>query len=300
MAEARMYYGVIVPNVGDYGEPRALATLARDAEAAGWDGFFVWDHLVFGPHPIVDPWVALAAIALSTDRIRLGPLVTPLPRRRPWKLARETVSLDHLSGGRLILGVGIGGGPWEWEHLGEVADLTARGAMLDEGLDVLTGLWSGRPFRYEGQYYQVEETVFLPRPVQSPRIPIWVAGTWPYRRPFRRAARWDGVLPKQAGLGLAEMMSPTDLRESVAYTQAHRTSTAPFEVVTGGFTPGDDPLQAADIVAAYADAGLTWWLETPRWRENVNPWAPDWNGNWSAAEPIELMRARIHQGPPKR
>src|SRR5947209_17503121 len=149
-----MRFGVTVPNFGPYFQPRTLAALAAEAEAAGWDGFFLWDHVLFGDMPAVDPWVALSAIALATERIRLGPLVTPLPRRRPVKLARETVSLDHLSGGRLILGAGNGVLSWELDDLDEEADLRTRAAMLDEALAVLTGLWSGRPFSHQGAHYK--------------------------------------------------------------------------------------------------------------------------------------------------
>lgn len=186
-----MKFGIYLPNFGTYGDVRALANLARDAEQSGWDGFYIWDHIAGEHMPIVDPWVGLAAAALQTERIRIGTTVTPLPRRRPWKLARETVSLDHLSGGRLTLGVGIGLGQAEWNDLGEQTDLKQRGAMLDEGLQVLTGLWSGEPFSFSGQYYQVKEAHFLPKPVQQPRIPIWVGGFWPNKAPFRRAA-WAG------------------------------------------------------------------------------------------------------------
>src|SRR5919202_2507053 len=198
--EARMRYGVTVPNFGECCDPRTLADIAREAEAAGWDGFFLWDHVQLMPTPTVDPWVALTAIALATRRIRIGPMVTPVPRRRPIKLARETVSLDHLSDGRLILGVGIGGGPWEWDYFGEESDLRTRGAMLDEALELLTRIWTGQPVLHEGRFYrvrgdfgpgrpEVNPTPLLPRPRQSPRIPIWVAGTWPKKPPFRRAAR---------------------------------------------------------------------------------------------------------------
>ncbi|MFN2108650.1 MAG: LLM class flavin-dependent oxidoreductase, partial [Anaerolineae bacterium] len=148
-----MQYGIYLPNFGPYGDARVLAGLARDAENAGWDGFFLWDHMAGHALPFVDPWVALTAVALNTQRLRIGTTVTPLPRRRPWKIARETVSLDHLSGGRLTLGVGIGLGQAEWNDLGEESDLKKRGKMLDEALDVLVGLWSGEPFSYAGQYY---------------------------------------------------------------------------------------------------------------------------------------------------
>jgi len=187
-----MRFALYVEITGLLGYPQTLARLAREAEAAGWDGFFIWD--IFGgdsaaPAPVVDPWIALAAIAATTERIRFGTMVTPLPRRRPWKLAREAVSLDHLSGGRLILGVGIGAMPEEFARFGDEPDPRKRAEMLDEGLEVLTGLWSGEPFSFHGRYYWVEEATLLPRPVQQPRIPIWVAGIWPHKPPFRRAAR---------------------------------------------------------------------------------------------------------------
>src|SRR5215216_1948602 len=155
--EDSVRYGVSVPNFGVGVDARAITELAREAEEAGWDGFFLWDHLLaFSPGsvPVVDPWVALTAVALSTSRLRLGPLVTPLPRRRPVKLARETVTLDHLSGGRLVLGVGSGSGPWEWDYLGDEPSPTTRGEQLDEGLDLLTKLWSGEPVLHNGKHYQ--------------------------------------------------------------------------------------------------------------------------------------------------
>lgn len=295
-----MRYGVTLPNFGHFFEPRSLATVARDAEEAGWDGFFLWDHVFFGLFPTVDPWVALAAIAMSTDRVRIGPLVTPLPRRRPLKLAREAVSLDHLSGGRLTLGVGIGDFPWEWEHLGEEADLRARGAMLDEGLELLTQIWSGRPVAHQGAHYTVhvrdlpghdQPAHFEPPPVQSPRIPIWVAGIWPNKRPFRRAARWDGVVPLKQGFNLGETMTPDDLREIASYVREHRTQTGSFDVVMGGHTEGTDRRRDAEAVAPYQEAGATWWLES------VSPF--DFGWNWQGPWPAEAMERRIRAGPPR-
>jgi alkanesulfonate monooxygenase SsuD/methylene tetrahydromethanopterin reductase-like flavin-dependent oxidoreductase (luciferase family) len=223
--------------------------------------------------------------------------VTPLPRRRPWTLARQTVTLDRLSGGRLILGVGIGDGRWEWDDLGEEADLAVRGAMLDEGLAVLSGLWSGQPFRFQGQHYRLAETVFRPPPLQTPRIPIWVAGTWPTRRPFRRAARWDGVHPKLAGQGPDAPLTPAHLGQIVAYIRAQRADPAPFDVVLSGVTPGDDPARAAAQVAGFAAVGLTWWLETVRWRSR-SPWVTGNDEDWRGAWPPAAMRQRIEQGPP--
>jgi alkanesulfonate monooxygenase SsuD/methylene tetrahydromethanopterin reductase-like flavin-dependent oxidoreductase (luciferase family) len=283
-----MRYSVSMPNFADYGDLHTLVELAREAEAAGWDGFFLWDHMIFWrdlPMPIVDPWVALAAIAVGTERISVGPMVTPVARRRPWKLARETVSLDHLSGGRLILGVGLGDpADADFGVFGEATDAKVRARKLDEGLDVLAGLWSGEPFSYQGEHYRVEETVFLPRPVQSPRIPVWVGGWWPHKPPLRRAARWDGVVPgKMAPDGTFETLTPDDLRAILAYIAGHRMSDGPFDVAIAGETPGDDPAGGAAIVAPYAEAGATWWIE------NIHGYRG----------PFGEMRARIRLGPPR-
>lgn len=286
-----MQFGLYAPPFGEYADARVLANLAKDAEEAGWDGFFTWDHLAFDwiSAPVVDPWIAYTAIAMTTTRIRFGPLVTPLPRRRPWKVARETVSLDHLSNGRLILGVGLGGGPAENAAFGEASDPKELAARLDEGLDVLSGLWSGKAFHYEGRYYQVQEATFTPPPLQVPRIPIWVGGFWPNKPPFRRAARWDGVFPLNTDQ--EHNLTPDQVREVVAYVKKHRTDSAPFDVVQNGFTPGGDPARARDIVAPYAAVGVTWWLD------NINPFRFGWTGQgpW----PFEAMRERILQGPPE-
>lgn len=288
-----MRYGVYVPNFGPYGDARILADLAYEAEEAGWDGFFLWDQvakstLTPAVDPMVDPWVALAAIALRTRTIRLGTLVTPLPRRRPWKVARETVSLDHLSAGRLIFGVGSGGGYYDFEALGEASDAKTLAARLDEGLEVLTGLWSGEPYRHEGIYYHIEEAQFLPRPVQSPRIPIWVACMWPAKAPLRRAARWDGIIPIGHDLPLLAMLAPAQMHEIVRSVASLPGYTASFEIIHSGLTSGTDVAQDREVVAAYQQVGVTWWVEKilpERW------------GSWTDW-PLEEMRARIRQGPP--
>ena len=286
-----MKFGLYVPPFGDYADARVLANLAKEAEESGWDGFFTWDHLAFDwiTAPVVDPWIAYTAIAMNTQRIRFGPLVTPLPRRRPWKLARETVTLDRLSGGRLILGVGIGGGPAENAAFDEPREAKELGQRLDEGLEVLTGLWSGETFSYAGRYYQVKEARFMPPPLQSPRIPIWVGGFWPNKPPFRRAARWDGVFP--LSIGQEQFLTPQQVRDVVAYVRQHRADDAPFDVAHSAFSHGGDPARACEDAAPYAAAGVTWWLE------NVNPWRFGWDmqGAW----PFEAMRERILQGPPR-
>ncbi|MGH2516609.1 MAG: LLM class flavin-dependent oxidoreductase, partial [Ktedonobacterales bacterium] len=193
-----MQYGLELPNGGAWGDARVLGELARLAEEAGWDGVFLEDYIVHHTArdaETYDPWVALAAMALRTERVRLGTTVTPLSRRRPWKVARETMTLDHLSNGRLILGVGVGDvGEAGFGPVGEETDTKRRAAMLDEALEVLVGLWSGEPFSYNGQFYTIRDVTLRPRPVQRPRIPIWVGGSWPNRGPIRRAARWDGFV----------------------------------------------------------------------------------------------------------
>lgn len=284
-----MKYGVHLPNFAEYGDPRLLVELAQEAEGAGWDGFFLWDHLQPEARlhlPVVDPWIALAAVATVTSRVRIGALVTPLARRRPWKVAREAVTLDHLSNGRLVLGVGLGEPPeGDFATFGEDPSPRVRAGKLDEGIEILLGLMSGEPVHFQGAYYQVEGATFLPRPVQSPRIPIWVGGAWPHRRPMRRAARLDGIFPDKVGVDWekGEIMTPADLAEIVAFIRAERPTSAPFDVVLGGATPGDDPAAAAAKVAAYAAVGLTWWIE------GIN----------GLRGPLATMRQRIRQGPPR-
>ena len=288
-----MRYGVYVPNFGPYGDARVLADLAQEAEEAGWDGFFLWDQvskttLTPAVDPMVDPWVALTAIALRTRTIRLGPLVTPLPRRRPWMVARETVSLDHLSAGRLIFGVGSGGGYFDFEALGEGSDPATLAALLDEGLEVLTGFWSGEPYRHEGAAYRIKEAQFLPRPLQSPRIPIWVAGMWPAKAPLRRAARFDGVVPIGRDLPLIAMLTPAQTREIVNYVASRPGYTLPFEVVHMGVTAGMNAAHDREVVDAYRQVGVTWWVEKV---------LPELWGSWTNW-PLDAMRARIRRGPP--
>lgn len=285
-----MKYGIHVPNFGAYDDARVLAGLARDAEQAGWDGFFLWDHLAQGwPDSFVDTTIAMAAIALNTERIRFGPMITPPARRRPGKLARETVTFDQLSGGRFILGVGLGIVKQEFDFLGDEADPKTRAAMLDEGLEVLTRLWTGEGFTHEGAHYTIKDVPFVPTPVQRPRIPIWVAGTWPHKAPFRRAARWDGAFPLAEKQPFNAMMSVEEMKACIDFMRSERTSDAPFDVAHWGISKD---AQDTAVVAPYAEIGVTWWLE------NINPSVFGWkraDGTW----PVEAMRERILQGPPK-
>ncbi|MBI4640432.1 MAG: LLM class flavin-dependent oxidoreductase [Candidatus Tectomicrobia bacterium] len=278
-----MKYGLDVSTAGSYADPRVLADLAAEAEDAGWDGFFVWDTVFFvpGDWPVADPWVALAAIAMQTRRIRIGAMVTPLARRRPWQVARETVSLDHLSDGRLIFGAGLGYQAVDFAAFGEEADPKIRAEKLDEGLQVLSGLWTGESFSFQGNHYQVNAVTFLPKPMQSPRIPVWIAGFWPNHRPFRRAARWDGTYIGTQKVN-GEILTPEELKEVVAYVKAHRGQAEPFDVAFAGQTPSD-PEEGMEIVHPYIEAGLTWWLE----------------GIEDVRGSLEEMRERIRSGPPK-
>jgi hypothetical protein len=275
-----MKYGFVLP----YGDARTAAELAQEAEAAGWDGFFVWEP-VWG----IDAWVSLAAAAMLTSRIRLGTMLTPLSRMRPWKLASETATLDHLSNGRVILSVGLGAVDTGFAEFGEVTDRKTRAELLDEGLDILTGLWRGQPFNYTGKHYRVAQTSFYPPPppVQQPRIPIWVVGAWPRKKSMQRVLRYDGLLPAKLNQdGTFAEITPADLQAMKDFIEANRTAATPFDIVMEGVTPGDDPERAAAIVQNWAQAGATWWIEA-MWG------APD--------EPVDTgaLLARLRQGPPE-
>lgn len=274
-----MRYGFLIPT----GDPRVVAELAHEVEESGWDGAFYWDGICVGDMETYDAWVVMAAMAMRTEKVRLGAVLTPPARRRPWKLARETVALDHLSAGRLVLPVGLGalddGG---FSKVGEPTDRKVRAQLLDESLEILTGLWGGEPFSYEGEHYRLEEMTFLPPPVQRPRIPIWVVGAWPSRKSMGRALRYDGVLVAAVG-GSAESPSVTPgiIREVKEYADEHKDGA--FDIVWEGQTPGEDPMQAASIVRPFAEAGATWWIESP----------------WTPPNAPEDLRTRIRQGPPQ-
>jgi len=262
-----MQYGLSLPNGGPWGDARTLAELSQLAEDSGWDGVFLDDYIVWQSDqsvPTYDPWVALAAIAMLTKRIRIGTQVTAIARRRPWKLARETVTIDHLSNGRLILGVGLGDTgesvlpDISFFHFNEVTDIKERSHMLDEGLDVLVGLWSGEPFSYNGQHYQVKEVTCLPGPIQSPRIPIWVGGGLPRKGPMRRAARWDGMCPYKHG---SHFLTPDDIRILREYVQSQRGSLQGYDIVVGGSQRRANWDEEREYIRSLAEAGITWWTE---------------------------------------
>ncbi len=273
-----MKYGFIFPR----GDARTAADYARQAEQAGWDGFFVWEAAWS-----IDAWVSLAAAAMVTQRIRLGTMLSAISRMRPWKLASETATLDNLSGGRVILSVGLGATDTGFAEFGEATDRKTRSELVDEGLDILTGLWKGQPFQYDGKHYHIQPVKFpYPPPplVQQPRIPIWVVGAWPRPKSMGRVLRYDGLLPAMFGkTGKIEMRpaAPDEVRQMRSWIEQRRTLTTPFDIVIEGATPGNDLVKAASIVHPYADAGATWWLEAM----------------WNEPEP-ERVLARIHQGPP--
>ena len=267
-----MHQALYLPIFDALADPGLVARLSAEAESEGWDGVFVWDHLRYRA-PVVevaDPWITLAAMATATERIRLGPMVTPLPRRRPAKVARETVTLDRLSGGRLTFGVGIGGDDsGELTATGEPLDDRIRAAQLDESLGILQAAWSGDPVRHRGEHYTVDGVQFRPRPVQRP-IPIWVAVRYGNSRPLRRAARYEGVFP-------VKVDQPDQLAEIVTTIEQQRSeegATGSYDVAVGG-PPGTDP-------TPYAAAGATWWMVVFDWRQLS----------------IDQIRGVIKDGPP--
>lgn len=219
------------------------------------------------------------AVALATEKVRIGTMVTPIPRRRPWVLARQVATLDNVSNGRVTLGVGLGYPAEEYTAFGEDADERTRADKLDEGLEIVRGILSGEPFSFEGDHYRVEDGTFLPASVQRP-VPVWVAGMWPNRRPMRRAARWDGAFPIRADI---EPLAPDDVREVIAYVRAHRPAAGPFDVVISGESSGGSPFALKHPLSEYAEAGVTWWLET----------LTDWRGE------LDSMRSYVRGGPPR-
>lgn len=276
-----MQYGFVLP----FGDARAIAEHARLAEQSGWDGFFIAEGVVG-----TDAWVSLAAAAMLTTQIRLGTLLTPVSRRRPWKLASETVTLDQLSGGRVILSVGLGALNTGFDAFGEETDRKLRAERLDEGLEIITRLWSGERFSYRGRHYSVKPDFWPPpRPAQQPRIPIWVVAVWPRPNSIGRALRYDAIIP--AGKdehGADRPLSVDEIRAVRAYADAHRPGLPPLDIVIEGNTPIDDREAGAAQVRQWEEAGATWWIESP--------WdlpAP------SEAEKQALIRQRIRQGPPR-
>lgn len=276
-----MRYGWVLP----YGDARAAAELSALAEQHGWDAFFVWEP-VWG----IDAWVALAAAAMRTSRIRLGTMLTPLPRRNPWDVASQVATLDNLSAGRTILSVGLGAPDDRWWLFEDDPGRKVRAERLDEGLELMTMLWSGEPVSYQGTHYRARpaDGMVPPTPVQRPRVSIWVVGAWPRSRSMRRAARWDGWLPYHLPRGSEGNLTPEVLQEGVAWVQDRRSaeglSADDYDVVVEGTTPPDREAAAA-VVQPWAEAGATWWIEA----------------DWSSTDPDLVMsaaRGRLSAGPP--
>jgi alkanesulfonate monooxygenase SsuD/methylene tetrahydromethanopterin reductase-like flavin-dependent oxidoreductase (luciferase family) len=262
-------YGLSLPTGGECGDPRFLLDLAERAERAGWDGLFLEDYVCYSGDRATatcNVWTVLAAGAVRTPRMRLGTEVTPLPRRRPWNVAREAAAVDQLSGGRMILGVGVGdtgeaiNTDASFASFGEERVPRRRGEMLDEGLEIIAGLWSREPFSHHGTYYEVDSITFEPQPVQQPRIPIWIGGGYPNPRPTRRALRWDGCcLYKETHGGPWEDMSPDDVR-SLREAAGDR----PYTIAVGGTGRRDNWQAARDHIEAVGEAGADWWIEWVR------------------------------------
>ena len=277
-----MHYGIVLTT----GDPRMTADLAAEAEAAGWDGVFTFDAIAIGPVPMYDPWVVLAAMAVRTERVTLGAIVFAPARRRPWKLAREAVSLDVLSNGRLVLPVGLGTlDDAGFGNVGEETSPSVRARRLDETLAILDGLESGEPFAFEGEHYRFGAMTFQPRPIQRPRIPVWVVGAWPHARSMQRAARWDGIFVQAQGPDGGPATGPEVLPPIVDWLRQERPAELrdqPFEIVVDGVTPADDPEAAAAIARAHETAGATWWIES----------------DWSSTG-VDALRRRIAAGPPR-
>ena len=270
-----MKFGVIITG----GPVTDQVNLARAAEAAGWDGVFNWDGIHVGDAiEVHDPWVLMSAFAMATERVRIGAMVQPLARRRPWKVARETVTLDHVSRGRFVLCVGLGAvDDSGWGRVGEPTDRRTRAERLDETLAILEGLWTGEPFGFAGRHYRFEPMAFVPRPVQRPRIPIWVVGAWPAERSMDRAARYDGLLPNVLGGGRYTPHMVAEMRDWIARRRGG--SAEGYDIVLEGpLTAGE----ADDELRAFADAGATWWVHS----------------DWESFDPAEA-RKRIEAGPPR-
>jgi alkanesulfonate monooxygenase SsuD/methylene tetrahydromethanopterin reductase-like flavin-dependent oxidoreductase (luciferase family) len=275
-----MQYGFVLP----FTDPKILVELGPEVERAGWDGVFVAE-MIWGP----DAWVALSGIAVQTGRIKLGTMLSPISRMRPWKIASEAATLDQLSGGRVILAVGLGALDTGFAEFGEVTDRAIRNELIDESLEIMQRLWTGEPFQFRGKHYQID-TLSLSaeiqawgvRPVQQPRIPIWLTGVWPPKKSMHRALRFDGILPNyinqdgsfgdhsvEAIAGMRAFVEDANLDHPVAIVLEGNTASNSAEEITR--------------VEAWREAGGTWWIESP----------------WDHMNDLDRVLARIKLGPPR-
>jgi alkanesulfonate monooxygenase SsuD/methylene tetrahydromethanopterin reductase-like flavin-dependent oxidoreductase (luciferase family) len=271
--------------------------IANEAEAHGWDGFFTWDGIAPGngefwdeanaqpeTMSVFDPWAVLAAVAVQTERVRLGAMIFPLSRRRPWKVAREAMTVDHLSNGRLVMPMGLGAideAGFARVHP-EVTERRARAERLDETIEILERAWTGKPFSFAGTHYQLDDVVFWPPSVQQPRIPLWTVAAWPKPKSMARAARLDGIVPTIADDPFRQP-SPAEIRDIVAWMEDHRETDAPFDVVLEGVSPPNDDEWVATTLRPLAEAGATWWIES----------------RWEAPNDAQTLLERVRQGPPR-
>jgi alkanesulfonate monooxygenase SsuD/methylene tetrahydromethanopterin reductase-like flavin-dependent oxidoreductase (luciferase family) len=276
----RVNYGFVLPVT----DPRNVIELSAEAETAGWDGVFVAE-MIYGP----DAWVTLAAAAMRTERIKLGTMLSPVARMRPWKIASETATLDRISNGRVILAVGLGAIETGYAAYGEVIDRKTRVELTEEALQIVTALWKGEPFSFQGKHYQVDITNldkgmrdWEVRPVQTPRIPIWHAGTWPASPSMRRALKYDGLLPNVFLDGKHAPITVDALREMRALATETRGDDAPYDIIVEGESQANDPAEI-EKMTAWEEAGGTWWIES----------------SWSKQDDLEFLRNRISAGPPR-
>src|SRR5690554_3806283 len=290
--------------VGSYGRAEQILEIASATEEHGWDGFFTWDGIsltaqgwsegTLAALEVWDPFALLAAVAAQTSRVRLGAIVFAVPRRQPWKLAREALTVEHLSQGRLVLPVGIGV-PEDAAVSGARDSLTTvrdRARAMDESLEFLAKAWTGELFSHDGEYYGITDVQFLPRPVQRPRVPVWPVGVWPAPRSMRRTARWDGVmLQRGAGSDGEGMLRPDEVADAVSWLRVERERlhgegfplAEELDVVVEGELPADRDAAGA-LAREYADAGATWLIEAY--------WRPE-----TATPAFQLDRVR--SGPPR-
>jgi alkanesulfonate monooxygenase SsuD/methylene tetrahydromethanopterin reductase-like flavin-dependent oxidoreductase (luciferase family) len=250
-------FGLALPTGGECGDPRFLLELAERAETAGWEGIFLEDYVLYQGDPRIptcNTWAALASLAVRTSRVTLGVEVVALPRRRPWNVAREAAAVDQLSGGRLVVGFGIGdAGDPGFTHFGEETEDRVRAEKLDEGLEIVAGLWSGKPFRFDGKHFSIDDVTFFPPPVRQPRIPIWIGGGYPNPRAIERALRWDGACLYRREGGHLTADDVRDLRQ--------RAGERPWTIAVGGQPRRADWDEEREQIGAIAAAGADWWVE---------------------------------------
>ncbi len=295
-----MKKGVFVaPTINEFSDPQNLVDLAVMTEEAGWDGYFICDHLLLDPDgflPLADPTVVLSAVAAVTERVKIGAMVTPISRRRPWKAAKEFATLDQLSKGRVVIGVGLGGLDQEFSNFDEDPDKKVLAKKTDEGLEIIQRLHTGEAVDFSGEIYSVRGARLLPRPDQRPRIPVWVGAMLPAKPGQRRAARWDGIMPHvmpamleesqdTTGVDMRVLMQPTteQIREVVEFSAPLRESEDPFDVVVSGITADLDKESASKVLSDYKSVGATWWLE---WLDCGKP------------DSLEEIKSLIKAGPP--